>query len=84
MCVQEFLPALLETEQGHRVAAEQAALHSSLQSFISIVHAEWYNSIEPDLAERLKKPLLSQVALSLFTFSALQAISSQKQPSAFQ
>jgi hypothetical protein len=50
----------MQTKQGAEVMQEHAALESSLQALISSLHAEWYNGADPDLAERLKRPLLCQ------------------------
>ena len=59
--MQAYLPALLETREGTVAAQAHAALQSSLQVFTSAAHADWYQSIGPDLTERLKRPLLKQV-----------------------
>ncbi len=61
MCTQAYLPTLLELPEGVLAAQAHAALLTSLQAFTSAAHAEWYQSIEPGLADRLKKPLLKQV-----------------------
>lgn len=63
MCLfaQAYLPALLESPEGLSAAQAHAALLTSLQAFTSATHAGWYQSIEPGLADRLKKPLLKQV-----------------------
>jgi len=58
---QEHLPGLLETAEGMAAAGAQTALQSSLQAFVGATHSEWYHSIDADLAECLKKPLLMQV-----------------------
>ncbi|KAK9909936.1 hypothetical protein WJX75_009720 [Coccomyxa subellipsoidea] len=58
--MQAYLPALLETREGTVAAQAHAALQSSLQVFTSAAHADWYQSIGPDLTERLKRPLLKQ------------------------
>lgn len=60
--VQDYLPELLETEEGTAAAQAHTALQTSLQAFVSTTHAEWFHGVQPDVVERLKKPLLKQVA----------------------
>ncbi|CAL8461618.1 g1149 [Coccomyxa elongata] len=58
--MQGYLPELLETQEGTAAAQAHAALQTSLQAFVSTTHAEWFHSVQPDVVERLKKPLLKQ------------------------
>lgn len=69
--MQEHLPGLLETAEGAAAAEAQTALQSSLQAFVGATHSEWYHSIDPDLAECLKKPLLTQVQSSFQALSRM-------------
>ncbi|BDA42104.1 Dynein heavy chain 2, axonemal [Coccomyxa sp. Obi] len=58
--MQEYLPELLEAEEGTAAAQAHTALQTNLQAFVSAVHAEWFHSVQPDVVDRLKKPLLKQ------------------------
>ena len=68
--MQEYLPELLESEKGTAAAQAHTALQTSLQAFVSAVHAEWFHSVQPDVVDSLKKPLLKQVAYTLSVFFA--------------
>lgn len=48
-------------ENGARLGRTHLTIQTIIQTFIDSMHAKWHNSVPPDLARRLNRPLLSQV-----------------------
>ena len=61
--------------QSSRFNAQLMMLQSTTSTLVNALHSEWYNNIPQDLAMRLRRPLLLQVAILLVCF--IQSLSNE-------